>query len=167
MIRTTIGEFLDGRVDPSVLRDCRVFVVRHGETTMYVGHGENVVERLQDHLTLKPLWGGDTLARLVLANEPASRDWQVEMFTLSDCDEVVQAEMARYPAWYEAPWALDIASKVMIRALRPCVNAVHNPDPSPLPADCQWPSNEVSDSEDAWRRKAAAKLRIAPETWGR
>lgn len=128
MIKTTIGDLLDGNLDDLDTSHHQLYQIQDGDTVLYVGQTTwGVLFRLWTHLVGGFGGGPSRLGRIVRANLPAARNWQLVFYTLDDCHAVtrVQAE-------------LDL-----IASTRPCLNVQNNPDPIALPVDCIDPDYEA------------------------
>lgn len=125
----------------------RLYVVRDGDTTLYVGLSRDPFYRLQEHTGLGD---GDVAAEpsrigdLILRFLPDSLAWDVDLYTLDDCTSYV-AQIARggYLALYEEnkgrlsaeKWCMEIAEEALIEVLRPCINISKNRQHrTPLPS---------------------------------
>jgi hypothetical protein len=88
MIKATIGNLLDGQLDGHEdTLGCVIYVVRDGDLVLYVGKAAGVIGRLWSHLG-ESTWGWtgiSRLGRLIQANLPAARYWQIELMTGEDC----------------------------------------------------------------------------------
>jgi len=122
MIKLTIDKLLK-RTEPDC-SECCVYVFRDMEAVFYVGSATRILSRVLTHLGRGPWsWGGQSaMARLLIANAPASRDWQVEFLTMADCVPYVKRY---FPAVKQ--YSIALAEKAMIRHYRPCLNDVDNP----------------------------------------
>lgn len=157
MIQTTIGDLLDG-VELET-RGHRIYLVRDNDVVFYVGKSDvGVLGRLSDHLGRGDWRPGSPsiLGELILDNLPESRAWQVELFTVLDCEDAIQRYFPHTSfkgTWYL--YASDDAEKALIWDHRPCLNTTYNYDGQRLP-------DRYRNKEDEKAMRAAAKLLHVP-----
>ncbi len=117
----------------------RIYLFRDGKTVLYVGRSYNVLSRVQEHLGIKARYKEEitTVGRLVHANIPNSNKWQVEFYTVWDC------EQSPFRHWNQADE--DEAEQMMIRKFKPCINIDHNLYPTPFPPHYNLPPSILPD----------------------
>ena len=128
MITATIGELLSGKLDKMDTGGHYLYLVRDGETILYVGKSRDVIERLRGHLGDGGwvFYGPSQLGEMIRVNLPQSRGWEVVLLTPADCgagdiDDAEEELIAHYnphlnvmlkrhssgdlPTQYKTPWA--------------------------------------------------------------
>ena len=127
MKRVSVAEILERTVD-QVLGHL-IYVVRDGDLVFYVGQSKrDVVVRFWEHMN-KP----SHLGELIALNKPDSLAWQVEFYTLVDCQPFVQQQsLFAMQEWQH--FDMDMAEQGMIAQMRPVLNRDFNANPTPLPA---------------------------------
>ncbi len=120
-----------------------IYVVRDGELIFYVGQSKrDVVTRFWEHMN-KP----SRLGQLIVLNKPASMAWQVEFYTLADCQPFVQQQsLFAMQEWQH--FDMDMAEQGMIAQMRPVLNKDFNPQPTPLPA--RYEGGDLFAKEVVW-----------------
>jgi hypothetical protein len=154
MIQTTIGELLDGAEFDT--RGHRVYLVRDADVVFYIGKSDaGILGRLGEHLGRGGWRRGSPslLGQLILDNLPASRTWQVELFTVPDCRDAIQKHFPYLK--FPERWDSDMAEQALIWEHRPCLNTAHNYDGQKLPERYQ-------NKEDEEAARAAAQLLHIP-----
>lgn len=82
------------------------------------------------------------VGELVIACLPESMQWFMDLYTLDDCDSIVQQYYAPFYESYctrkkESIWQkhlMNTAEQALMRRFHPCLNDVSNVDGNPLPA---------------------------------
>jgi hypothetical protein len=142
MIHTTLGDIRADKVEATL--DHNLYLIKDGETVIYVGKSEGyrgVLSRVK-----YPSWGPTAI--LIAYNHPASLTWQVVLLTLDDCDELINNPIGH--TYYQQSSGIMEAERDLIMHLHPCVNKVHNPRPTSLPAQyCPPPGHPF------WRRMSS------------
>lgn len=140
MLRTNMEAVLDRSV-PRTDESFYIYLVRDGETVFYIGQSWDVYTRLEQHLGMD--WRNDAshLGKCVIDNHPQSEAWEIEFYSLRDCEAMVMDFMKaqgdttytveRYYAHTQS--AIDTAEEAMIKFHRPCLNVAANPHPTLLP----------------------------------
>ncbi len=128
MIQASIREVLDGSSPVADMKGS-VYVVREGDTVLYVGKADRMClrDRLHWHLG-EGLAGISSLGDLIKANEPDSYQWQVQVLSVEECNELLHAHGDPHTRR-----KVNTAETYMIKLLRPCLNRTSNVDPMPLP----------------------------------
>lgn len=117
MLTLTVGDLQNDDTELKMI-PYSLYVVREGETVFYVGKSKrSVYTRLLEHIGIGRHGSITPLGRLILDNLPTSKTWHIDLTTLEETGE-------QYLGW---------AEEILIRKLRPCLNAASNPNPSPLP----------------------------------
>jgi hypothetical protein len=107
----------------------RIYVIRDGDVIFYIGKSIDIPARLGEHLGIYGRRGAsypDRIGYLILDNMPESKRWQVDLMTVA----AVAEKLDPAGRWR---WDVDFAERDMIKALRPCVNVMHNSNGSALP----------------------------------
>ena len=171
MIRTTIGDIIDGKLDypEDIPEDYIVYIVRDDKIIFYIGKSESsVLDRLFSHFGRGSFgWAGYSfLNQFVKNNLPESRDWQIELYTGEECILVLEnitnykrytdsdgtsclmlREIA-YPDGTRLIQRIKVSNvkgleRELIRALKPCLNTKDNPNPTSLPEKYQIVQNNT------------------------
>jgi len=125
MVTVTVGDIVDGQAQDHV--EERIYIARDGEVIFYVGKSDRTIEeRILEHCGVGRFATLDALGLLITDNLPDSAHWQVDMMTIEDCKPFAEESDRE---------GLDVAGAeiVMIAHYRPCLNAIHNRRPAPLP----------------------------------
>jgi hypothetical protein len=131
MITITIRELCqwdrDGEA-PEFVGPYSIYRFRDGDFILYVGKTErNIAERLWEHIGL----GGQTqLTPLIEDNIPESLDWQVDLYTVTDCFPFIKEYLA---AKVMEEWDVALAEKALIMHSSPAINSTLNYHPTELP----------------------------------
>lgn len=107
-----------------------LYIYRDGDTILYVGKSVQPLERLLQHLGRALPYTPDNVGRVIQENMPESLTWSVDLYTLSDCQEVVKIHkpgtfvaFQRYLAQETfRKEAMMIAEEALIRHHRPYLN---------------------------------------------
>lgn len=135
MIKLSVGELLTEEIDEINALGHHIYVVRDGDVVFYVGKASNPIIRLLSHLG-KGNWGWtgtSVVGNLIRDNLPASENWQVEIFTPSECG-IEKGKIEETPTIvYYTDSAISEAERQSIIKYKPCLNTIDNPQPTPLP----------------------------------
>ena len=132
MIKVTVGDLTDGKLDNLDTQGHHVYTIRDGDVVFYVGQSVCPISRLWGHLGN---WrkgfvfgGASELGRIIHCNLPNSRSWQIELLTVSDCNA----------------YSVDDAESKLIFELAPHLNIQGKRRPSgPLPERYKTPWPKV------------------------
>jgi len=136
MLTIAARDVLEGRVDIGDEPYC-IYVVRERETVFYVGRSWDPQQRLREHFGLSWRSSGGTISSLYEQYPEEALGWQIDLYTLEECEPQVvvylhrRLEVYQNPAHYEK--SMRDAEVAMILHLRPCLNVSNNPSPSRLP----------------------------------
>lgn len=102
MITSTVGDLADGRLDDLDTRGHRLYLVRDGETVLYVGQSRDPIDRLFGHFGYGTwgMRGPSRLGQLIMANLPEARAWVIDILTPADCEPIMQASRPGIYEWY-------------------------------------------------------------------
>ena len=124
MKTVTVGDLLDGK--PNELGGYDLYIIRDGSTVFYVGQSRNdAAQRVIGHLLGDYGSGPSSVGKLVIANWPSSRTWQVELLHSPDVTEVGCGECQSS--------VRDRAERLLIGRYNPVLNATYNRNPTSLP----------------------------------
>jgi hypothetical protein len=132
MIKASIREVLTNFAEP---KDACIYVIGDEETILYIGQAKNgVCDRIQSHCGMGTWgWGNkDNLGSLISDNAPASYNWTVEMYSISDFNCDWNGRTDEFKAMH-APIEIDRIEGMLIRKMKPCLNVMHNIDANILP----------------------------------
>jgi hypothetical protein len=124
MITITIADVLDDTAP--ILIPYKLYLIRDSDVVFYVGKtGQYVIDRLLGHLG-KGAWswaeGPSYLGRLVLDNLPESRDWQVDLRTIAECEPLVKEVFPSLKNFTLSSSDPGLAERALIRHYCPCLN---------------------------------------------
>lgn len=125
MIKATMRDLLEGRLDDQDTHSYYLYIVRDEEVVFYVGQScHGVVNRLWQHLGRGSFDQGlSWLGRVIEANLPISLDWIIEL----------REPRHKTHEYFHSQLDIDDTEKELIEELRPCLNVIYNSLPSPLP----------------------------------
>lgn len=136
MLTMAVKDFLEGTVEIGDALYC-VYVVREGETILYVGRSSDPERRLREHFGQPWRSSGSAISVLFEQYPEEALAWQVDVYTLGECQPYVVSYLHRLPEVYRDPAhyeeSMRDAEIAMILHLRPCLNVSNNPSPSRLP----------------------------------
>ncbi len=104
-----------------------VYVVRDGNAVLYVGKVESccIRKRFEMHLGLSgPTHTPSKIGTLIHKNAPDSDQWQIEIYTVEDCNEFLAAHGATHRVR-----KVNTAERALIHYFHPSVNIQSNPSP--------------------------------------
>lgn len=136
-----------------------IYLVRENDVIFYIGKAADAPERIKQHFGLSSSFNSfSSFADLILKNNPKSKRWKVNFYTIDDCRKIVGTKHlprynhknAQWPppfpceSYTKTKWRefnetahdcrlLDDAEIAMIRHFRPCFNKTYNEYPSALP----------------------------------
>ena len=87
MLQTTIQDLLGGSVDAT---GYRVYVVKNESEVLYVGQSSNIRDRLRGHIATRGELEGSLLGKAIFENTPQSQAWEVDLYTIEDCTDLIQ-----------------------------------------------------------------------------
>jgi hypothetical protein len=129
MITRTIREALEAEDEDGMAASQHLYIFRDGDLVFYVGRSAQPFERLQQHLGQSETWvtPPDMLGKLILNNLPESLDWNMDVITLKEIQEVYASKKVSFIP------SIEIAEGEMIAHCKPCLNHTENRRPTPLP----------------------------------
>jgi len=91
MITISVKDALNGNV-PLTDEAYGVYVVRDGQTKIYVGKTErqDIVDRISWHLGNGPFTKVSPLGRYIIKNKPRSHNWKIDILSLDDCNQIFE-----------------------------------------------------------------------------
>lgn len=152
MIELTVGDLLDGNLDELALevRDHNIYIVRDNKTVLYVGRSWHPVDRLWGHLGRGNLAFGSSseAGRFIKVNLPESREWQIQLLTIADCEPYFKQ------CWWRGRNDMRLmrdsivkdCEDTLIWHYRPCFNIQGNQGPgkrTPLPEHYKTPWSKI------------------------
>lgn len=132
MKSATLGQLLEGALDNDETMGLVVYLVRAGETPLFIGWSKrDAISQMLNHLGRGWWsWGGPSwLSSAILANLPEAYRWRAEFWTLEEC-----AAALGQPCHNEKD-----AARKLIQELGPCLNSINNPNPQDLPEGYRLP----------------------------
>ena len=133
MLTYTLAEFLETAPDEGY---CTVYVARDGATVLYVGKATaGIRERWaggrSPHVIVNGFgWQGySTIGSLIVEHLPESRDWQIDLYTAEECQEIV---LRHFP--YCNHVSTNYAELALIQELRPLFNVASTGYEREIPA---------------------------------
>jgi hypothetical protein len=137
MLTVTIKDIIDGdwdKLDGADEPHC-IYIVRDGDCILYVGQSVDIFNRLLEHFGHVGRGSGSGLGSFYDAHQDISNSWQIDLYTLSDCEPYITRYTSMSLTVYRngSQNAINKAEKTMMRHFHPCLNTRNNPDPSPLP----------------------------------
>lgn len=138
MVTCTIREYLQGKLD-WLENGYHIYIFRNKEHVFYVGRSNDVIRRIEEHISPKHRITASYMGDIVWENRPESFDWQLEFYTLEECLPVVQE---RYPNYDRTP-GMETAELSMIMHHHPCFNSSNNVKPGPCPDYVRFPELEA------------------------
>lgn len=147
-----------------------IYLVRENDVVFYIGQAADAPERIKQHFGVSfSLNSVHAFADLILQNNPNSKRWYVDFFTVDDCRKIVGTKnLPKYKHKSNQPLTqfpfskytkkelieinkqahecrlVDDAEREMIRQLRPCFNGTYNENPGPLPKKYQKQQHEAA-----------------------
>jgi hypothetical protein len=129
-----IISILDALQKPFDTADHLLYLYKDEEVIFYVGQSINPLARLRQHLGYDRPYLPDQIGSVIRENFPASFQWQIELYTLEDCLEIVHtaspASFAFYQALLHQPehqkYLMSLAEVAMIDYYRPILNDQFN-----------------------------------------
>src|SRR5690348_16666481 len=99
MITITVKDILTKdwqEIDPNDEPFC-IYVIREDATIFYVGRSNNPLERLQQHFEASPTArsSGATIGPFYKRHKDISDSWQIDLYTLEDCESLLARELSR------------------------------------------------------------------------
>jgi len=135
-----------------------LYLIKDGEIPIYAGRSYGPISRIRQHLGLDGRFGPyskDDLGNIYFDEKPASLDWEVTLYTIEDCMDMVMKRIDPRMHWYNEgayldpsglEGAIDLAEESLILENRPCLNRRLNIDPMPLPAHYKCMNRKISSS---------------------
>lgn len=123
----------DALIDNPDTKGYYLYLYRDGDVVFYVGQSKDPIERIRQHLgRALPYWP-DAIGQLILDNAPASFiEWKIDLFTLSDCLEAVQAHWVSQASSFQNlvntfydPDLVNRAEEALIAHYRPHLNVLN------------------------------------------
>jgi hypothetical protein len=116
----TIEDVFAKRWSPKNNR-ANIYIFRDADVIFYVGSSANVYDRIRAHLGIKMKSNGHfELNTLVEDNLPDSRNWNIDLYRVTNAGDLIRREMQ------------------IIKRLCPIINVHGNPCPTPLPMRYKW-----------------------------
>jgi predicted GIY-YIG superfamily endonuclease len=136
MLRTTVKAVLEKTFDAGDEPYC-VYLIREGDVVLYIGRSSDPERRLREHFGLSWRESGGSIGSFYEQHEAEAIAWQIELYTLEDCEPYVLQHLPHAMKSYRNPAREELSDRnaeiAMIRHFRPCLNVLNNFDPSPLP----------------------------------
>ncbi len=137
MIHTTLKDALEGHLDTT---GHYVYLYRDGDVVFYIGMSSSPLDRLQEHIGRgQRQIGKSLLGQTIADNMPEALTWQVEFFTLADCEPLMLQHSPGTYLWFKTALeqfqadtdcfpesAVRAAEDMLIRLHRPCLNTLGN-----------------------------------------
>src|SRR5947207_5838521 len=99
MLQMTIHQALIGNKET---KEHCLYLYRDQEVIFYIGRSLFPLERLREHLGLGTFDRcRSPLGTLILEHLPHALFWTMELWTIADCDALVQQYRPEYHEWYQ------------------------------------------------------------------
>lgn len=155
MVSITVEDFLRGNVkaltkDYELYELFQIYIIRDGESVLYVGRAVNVLKRLREHIGSSKQSSLDYIGDLVWANMPASKQWQIEVLTIEDCMPMVREQYQAYRNDISLLASAKTAEQALITFYQPSANERNNPNGQALPGHIKEPPLTLGMTNDAY-----------------
>ena len=137
MVTILVEDILDKELCHVDYEDCRIYIFRDKDLVLYIGQSKDVIRRLKEHLGFNVRGFGikeSNIGRLVNANVPESKQWEIDLLTLEDCKT--------YTVFTIPAENVDWAEAELISLLCPCLNQHlnrrYNRDSRLRKYNCPW-----------------------------
>jgi hypothetical protein len=119
-----------------------IYIFRDNDTILYIGMSKHdIANRLLAHINRGSWPAKGPLWDLLYYNAPECYNWQIDLLTLDDCDNVVKEQFPDI-----ITYDVERAERAMILHYCPCLNVENNPNGKRLPAYYKRPKQNFKNA---------------------